>query len=233
MRIVDQSHKILSYTIGTYCIDGMIDDSERCIERVGRVCYKSEDRITADSYKRFNAMLLKRGHEAMVEHASATVHFVTDRGVSHELVRHRLASFAQESTRYCDYAGGHVTFVKPVWMDKSVIGVWPGDELAADHCTNENIELISDLIAAENLYKAWRQRGWPPEKARGFLPNFLKTEIVITANFREWRHIFKLRAIGTTGRPHPQMQALMLPVLAEFQQLWPTIFETIGETNDA
>ena len=205
MKIIEQSHEILH-----------IDDLAR-IEIAGRTCYKSEDKITENSADRFVKMLIKRGHEAMIEHGGATVKFITNRGVTHELVRHRLCAFGQESTRYVNYGGKEMEFIKPVWCPEGntndiPLGLW-----------------MIGMKQAEENYNELIEAGWRPEYAREVLPNSLKTEIVVTANFREWRHIFKLRAIGTTGKPHPQMQALMIPVLDEFATLRPALFEDLQE----
>lgn len=255
MKIIDQSHETLH-----------MDDLER-IERAGRTCYKSEDKMGCTlpedaectwvhpdlpeelgvgpmgyedgscgqtdcehhTAQRFVKMLIKRGHEAMLEHGSATVKFVTNRGVTHELVRHRVASYGQESTRYVNYGGSAVIFIRPVWCQEAILGTWrEEDEWWCGH--NGNILSVADdafcsaCWEAERYYKMLLDQGWRPEQAREVLPNSLKTEIVVTANYREWRHIFKLRAIGTTGKPHPQMQALMLPVLEEFKEKLPALF---------
>lgn len=185
------------------------------IEKIGRVCYKSEDKITEDgeSAKKFVAMLIKRGHEAMIEHGSISVKFICDRGVSHELVRHRIASFAQESTRYCNYSqdkfGSELTFIKPCfWEEDSVqYGGW---KAAMEH--------------AESTYLNLLDFGATPQEARSVLPNSLKTEITITANYREWRNIFKLR---TAAAAHPQMREIMCPLLDELKTKIPIIFDDI------
>ena len=184
------------------------------IEWVGRTCYKSEDSITEDSAEKFVAGLIKRGHEAMLEHDSITVKFVVDRGVSHEIVRHRLASFAQESTRYCNYAkdkfGNEITFIEPCFWDKN----------------SENYALwVKSMECAEMVYFSFLSA--TPEKARSVLPNSLKTELVMTANLREWRHFFKLRAANTTGKAHPQMLEVTRPLLDKFKQLIPVVFDDI------
>ena len=205
MQLIDQSHEILAY-------DGL-----ELIERAGRTCYKSEDKISEESAPKFVRQLIKRGHEAMLEHGGATVRFVTNRGVTHELVRHRVAAFAQESTRYVKYDGG-MEFIKPVWFDAIAVAEkqYPAEIIFVKACKD-----------AEEYYCELIKAGWKPEQAREVLPNSLKTEIVVTANYREWRHILNLRAIGTTGRPHPQMQALMLPLLAEFKGKLPALFEDL------
>ena len=197
MKIIDQSHEILH-------MDGL-----DLIERAGRTCYKSEENITEGSAPRFVRMLIRRGHEAMIEHGSATVKFITNRGVTHELVRHRVASFGQESTRYVNYGGQEMEFIRPVWLLYGEDGFGPW---------------FDSMVEAELTYGTLIDIGWRPEQAREVLPNSLKTEIVVTANYREWRHIFKLRALGTTGKTHPQMQALMLPALEEFKDKLPALF---------
>ena len=192
-----------------------VDAMYRQIERAGRTCYKSEDRITAESSRRFVKKLVESGHEAMLEHASMTVKFIVDRGVSHELVRHRVASFAQESTRYCDYSkdkfGGELTFIEPCF--------WTDDEHGMEMKAWKEM-----MQATEDLYKAFRQYGVKPEEARCILPNSLKTEVVMTANLRELRHIMKLRASGTTGKPHPQMREIMVPLLKHLKKYLPDVF---------
>lgn len=154
------------------------------IEIAGRTCYKSEDKITIDSNLKFVEMILKRGHDSVLEHASATVRFICDRGVTHEIVRHRIASYSQESTRYCDYGKMGIKFIIPCDFDLD----------------DEDIELLQRI---EDHYNKCLVNGRTPQQARYFLPNGLKTEIVMTANLREWRHFFKLR---TSKAAHPQMR---------------------------
>lgn len=246
MKIIEQSHEILAY-------DGL-----DLIERAGRTCYKSEDKVgctlpdeapdctwpTEDamwdedmgccaqsdcphhSANKFTRQLIKRGHEAMLEHGGATVKFITNRGVTHELVRHRVASFGQESTRYVKY--DDVEFIRPVWVksDAETLTEW-GHPGQPPYTPTSEASFAMCCLGAENAYVRLIQLGWRPEQARDVLPNALKTEIVVTANYREWRHILKLRAIGTTGKPHPQMRALMLPLLAEFKEKLPAVFEDL------
>ena len=179
------------------------------IEAAGRTCYKSEDKITDDSAQKFVKMILKRGHESVIEHASASVRFITNRGVTHELVRHRLCAFSQESTRYVDYQD-EMEFIRPVW--------------AVDGNIAFN-EFLTSCRMAEKQYQFLRNLGWRPEQAREVLPNALKTEIVVTANLREWRHIFRLR---TSNAAHPQIRALMRSCLAGFQEAVPVLFDDIN-----
>jgi len=199
------------------------------IEECGRICYKSEDKITPDSAEPFVRMILKRGHESVLEHASATVKFVCDRGVSHEIVRHRIASYSQESTRYCDYEGGHVALIIPQWSN-----YLPGeaacctDDAAVEtlsECADEDSFWLYSMQQSEHNYKTLRELGWRPEQARSVLPNSLKTEIVMTANFREWRHFFKLRSSAVSTAAHPQMREVADPLLAEFRSRVPVIFD--------
>ena len=177
------------------------------LELVGRTCYKSEDKITEDSAAKFVAGLIKRGHEAMLEHVSITVKFVTDRGISHEIVRHRLASYAQESTRYCNYSqdkfGHELTFIIPDFLEYG----------------SEGFKLWKDeMKQVEKTYFAMLEAGHTPQEARSVLPNSLKTELVMTANLREWRAFFKLRAANSTGAAHPQMLEITRPLLDDLKE---------------
>jgi thymidylate synthase (FAD) len=189
------------------------------IELAGRCCYKSEGKTTEDSATQFVAMLLGRGHDSVLEHASATVRFICDRGVSHEIVRHRIASFCQESTRYCDYTGGHVQFIIPPWVsvDPGTYNTLP--ERVAGY-TDDHAWLAATR-SAEYAYKELRSLGWRPEQARAVLPNSLKTEVVMTANFREWRHFFTLRCAPAA---HPQMREVAVPLHAHFAARFPEVF---------
>lgn len=186
------------------------------IEQVARTCYKSEGKIQEGSAAKMVASLIKSGHEAMLEHASVTVKFVVDRGISHELVRHRLASFAQESTRYCNYSkddfGSEITFIIPDYLEYKSEGwnIWK-----------------ESMKQAEDAYFKMLDFGLSPQQARAVLPNSLKTEVVMTANLREWRHFFKLRALGTTGKPHPQMLEVTVPLLEDFKQMIPVVFDDL------
>ena len=188
-------------------------DLLRTIELAGRVCYKSEGKITEDSAEAFVEKILKRGHEAVIEHGSLTVKFICDRGVSHELVRHRLASYCQESTRYCNYSksqfSGDITFIEPCFLQK---GTRPYDMWRAtmEKCEWTYFELL-DL-------------GLMPQEARSVLPNSLKTEVVMTANLREWRHFLRLR---TAEAAHPQMRELTRPLLDVLKGMYPVFFKDI------
>lgn len=208
MKIINASYRIETPTYsGEELLKG--------IEQAGRTCYKSEDRITDESAKSFVRKLIERGHESVLEHESITVRFVCDRGVSHEIVRHRLASYSQESTRYCNYSndrfGNQITFIKPCFLEEGTGGykLWKQSMFVAE---KEYFELLN-----------W---GCTPQEARSVLPNSTKTEIIMTANLREWRHFLKLR---TSKAAHPQMRELTVPLLHELQAWIPVVFDDIKE----
>lgn len=210
MKIIEPYFEIIG------SVDG--DSILRHIERCGRVCYKSEDKITDDSAEKFVANIIKRGHEAVLEHQSITVKFVCDRGVSHEIVRHRLASFCQESTRYCNYSkggfGSEITVIKPLYLMEG---------------TPEYESWFKTCAYMEQKYLALIGMGCSPQEARAVLPNSLKTEVVMTANLREWRHFLKLR---TANAAHPQMRQLARPSLCTMQELVPVVFDAIAWRDD-
>ena len=189
------------------------------LEQCGRVCYKSEAKITDTSAPAFVAGIIKRGHEAVLEHCSFTVKFICDRGVSHEIVRHRVASYCQESTRYCNYSkegfGSEITVIKPCFLHPYTDGF----NLWEDGC-----------LFAEQTYFNLLECGWSPQEARSVLPNSLKTEVVMTANIREWRHFLKLRC---SPAAHPQMREVALILLDKLHSLIPVCFDDIwGEYHE-
>lgn len=260
------------------------------IEKVGRVCYKSEDKITEGSAKPFVDRMIKSGHGAMLEHGTVylampmetilpieangwgkytknpyskgfkvcevdgqrrvavttnlrvlvengwlddlqyicvpteyherriTVHFVCDRGVSHEFVRHRVMSFAQESTRYCNYSkdkfGNELTFIIPNWCNSLVEG--SEQKYSPFEINGDEVEFMDAMQNAQNYYLSLLKLGWKPQEARAVLPNSLKTELIVTGFTSDWNHFFDLRARGTTGAPHPQAKELAEPLMREF-----------------
>ena len=197
------------------------------IERIGRVCYKSEDKITEDgeSAKKFVKMLINNHHEAMIEHSTLSVLFTVDRGVSHEMVRHRIASFAQESTRYVNYAKDKFG------SEIAVIDIQEGIErdskmknMDADNIGEIYVEWLNAMKDAEKHYMAMIELGATPQIARSVLPNSTKTNITITANYREWRTFFKLR---TAPDAHPQIRDVAIPLLNELKQRIPVVFDDI------
>ncbi len=229
MKIINQSYEILQ----------LPDIS--LLEVAGRTCYKSEDKIGCselsineqencseckfDEYgtycknvkcsyhssHTFVKKLRDRGHHAMIEFGDIIVRFITNRGVTHELVRHRLFSFAQESTRYVRY-DGKMEFIRPVWWSNS------NDE--------QKYAWTGAMEMTEGYYIDLLKSGWRPEQAREVLPNSLKTEIVVKGNIREWRHALQLR---TSNKAHPQIRALMLPLLAELKNSIPIVFDDINK----
>lgn len=179
------------------------------LEAAGRTCYKSENKITEDSAANFVRNLIKRGHESVLEHVSITVRIITDRGISHEIVRHRLASYSQESTRYCNYKDKEIEFVLPYDIDPEtkIFDYW---KLSCQ--------------ASETDYKVLIAEGVAPQTARSVLPNCLKTELVMTCNLREWRHFFKMRCAPGA---HPDMKYLATIMLHDFQEKIPVVFDDI------
>ena len=216
------------FEILTPISEGGIEELKH-IEKIGRVCYKSEGKITKDgeSAKKFVKMLIDRGHEAMIEHSSLSVRFTVDRGVSHELVRHRIASFAQESTRYVNYS------LDKFGNEINVINIRDGIDLD-NKMKNMDSSIIDAILRewfsamkdAEKHYMKMIELGATPQIARSVLPNSTKTEITITANYREWRAFFKLRVPATA---HPQMREVTIPLLKELKTRLPIIFDDISE----
>jgi thymidylate synthase (FAD) len=205
MKIVSPSFEMID------CPDGV--SLLQRIELAGRVCYKSEANITPDSAADFVRRILKSGHESVLEHEKISVRVICDRGVSHEIVRHRIASYSQESTRYCNYSlnkfQNELTFIRPFfWIDDpEKFQIWQ-----------------NAMLTAEHSYLALIEKGASPQEARSVLPNSLKTEIIITMNIREWRHFFRLR---TSSAAHPQMQEIAGVMLEAFKKNIPVVFEDI------
>ena len=207
MKIIKPSVEILTPMDGVSIL--------KHIELCGRVCYKSEGKITDWSAEKFVANLINRGHEAVLEHFDITVKFICDRGVSHEIVRHRMASYCQESTRYCNYAkdgfGGEITVIQPCYLAPYSQG-WQYWKEACWTAERRYFELLN-----------W---GCTPQEALAVLPNSLKTEVVMTANLREWRHFFKLR---TAQAAHPQMREVAAMLLKMMRARLPVVFDDINE----
>ena len=206
MKIVKPSFEFITPING----DAILKRLEEC----GRVCYKSESKVTDDSAPKFVSGIIKRGHEAVLEHCSFTVKFICDRGISHEIVRHRLASYCQESTRYCNYSlgkfDGEITVIEPFYLTRGTEG-WQYWKVACQMAEKSYFHLLD-----------W---GCSPQEARAVLPNSLKTEVVMTANIREWRHFLQLR---TSPAAHPQMREIATPLLRELQKKIPVCFDDIN-----
>jgi thymidylate synthase (FAD) len=191
------------------------------IEKAGRTCYKSEDKITDDSAEKFVAMLIKRGHESVLEHCGFSVRFICDRGVSHELVRHRIASFSQESTRYVGYQNA-MEFIIPPWLRLQPCEFDLDRGWYDTFCVDTQCTWINAMQDSAHHYLNLIEAGWRPEQARSVLPNSLKTEIVMTANCREWRTVLKVRDHAAA---HPQMREIMEPFHIKISGMIPGVFE--------
>lgn len=224
MKIVKPSYEILDPIDGQAIL--------KKIELCARVSHKSEGNITPTSAQKFVKHLIEIGDESVLEHCSISVKFICDRGISHELVRHRLAAFTQESTRYCNYSkdgfGQEITVILPPFCN--ALGVWATDphhfKPQAQGVSKVEIAWLDAMKNAEAHYFEMLRNGAKPEESRSVLPNSLKTEVVCTANLREIRHILSLRA---DKRAHPQMRQLMIPLLYELQEKIPVVFDDIAE----
>ena len=205
MRIIEPSFEILQDVCGS--------DILKRIEKCGRICYKSEDNSTEESARKFISMIIKNGHESVLEHEKISVKIICDRGISHEIVRHRIASYSQESTRYCNYYKNkfkkELTFIKPLFWDINSLeyDLWK-----------------ESMQVSEKNYMKMIEMGVSPQEARSVLPNSLKTEIIVTMNLREWRHFFKLR---TEIKAHPQMREVAIPLCNKMKELIPVVFDDI------
>lgn len=217
MKIVSPSFEVITP------IDGM--EILKTIESVGRTCYKSEDKITDNSCISFVQRIINSSHEAVIEHYNITVRLTNDRGVSHEEVRHRIASYAQESTRYCNYTkdkfDSEITYIDiqgGIELDPKV------SKLSADIQAKIYDEWVKACLDAERHYNNMISLGATPQIARSVLNNSTKTEICITMNLREWRHFFKLRCAPSA---HPQMREIAIMLLKAFKTLIPHVFDDI------
>lgn len=205
MRIIEPKVEILTPIDGQAIL--------KHIEQVGRVCYKSEDKIAEESAEKFVAGIIRRGHEAVIEHFNITVKFITDRGISHEIVRHRLASYAQESTRYCNYSQdrfeNEITVIKPSEIKEGTV-LYTDWKIA--------------MRAAEKTYFELLSNGCKPQTARSVLPTCTKTELMMTANLREWRHFIRLRGEKDA---HPDIWILAKDLLRQLKEQIPVVFDDL------
>lgn len=188
------------------------------LERAARLCYKSEGRMGFTPNLDFLRSKIDMGHESIIEHEKISVIIMCDRGITHELVRHRIAAYSQESTRYCDYSmdkhGKEITVIKPFFFEEDSM---------------EYTMWKSACESSESVYMDLLQMGRTPQEARSVLPNSLKTEIFVTFNIREWRHFFKLR---TAPSAHPQMRQIAIPLLQRFQKIIPVMFDDLQSDYD-
>ena len=202
MKLIEQHIEVMTEIPADLC---------QKIEKIGRVCYKSEDKITADSAGKFVAGLVKNGHHSVLEHFTVTVRFITDRGISHEIVRHRIGvAYSQESTRYCNYGNEGITCITGAF-DKY----------------GPNVRRLVDWTyhALNRVYTALLRLGVPPQIARNILPTGLKTEIICTLNLRAWRHFFELRC---SPKAHPQMRELACQLFGYMCAHAPAVFSDLG-----
>ena len=199
MKVIKPSIEILSKE--------SYEDMLEIIELAGRTCYKSEDNITYDSAERFIKSLMNKNHKSVLEHAKVTIRVICDRGVTHEIVRHRMASYSQESTRYCNYSkdkfGNEITVIKPCFLEEDTKKYY----LWLKTCEN-----------CEKAYFEMLNMGMTPQEARDILPNSLKTEIVMTMNISSWRNFLELR---NSKAAHPQMREVASMIYDEFEQKYP------------
>jgi thymidylate synthase (FAD) len=203
MKLVQQSATLMS--------PDSLHEARKIIKRVeqaARVCYKSEDRTTDESAARIIKICIINGHESVLEHATATFRIICDRGVSHEIVRHRIASYSQESTRYVSYKGKDIAFISP-FLD-----------------TLEPRSWIDAIVTCENEYHAMIRNGHAPQVARSVLPNALKTELVMTANMRSWRNFMRLRCADLA---HPMMQQVANQIKTQLAEIWPEMMVGLDE----
>lgn len=205
------------------------------IETAYRICYRSEPDGNRDTFIKSKISV---GHESPLEHANVSIIVTTNRGVTHEIVRHRIASYCQESTRYCNYAkdkfDNQITFIRPEWCSEDVLGAWNENRYeeytfgSESNISKYEASWLRDCLTTEANYLKIISDGYSPQQARDVLNNSVATKIMITMNVREWRHFFKLRAIGTTGKPHPEMQQFTIPMLNEFKRIIPVVFDDLN-----
>lgn len=210
MRVINPSFEFVGLEDGVELV--------KRIEVAGRVCYKTEGKITEDSYKTLVKRWIDCGHLSTIEHEKVTVRVICDRGVTHEIVRHRIASYSQESTRYCNYSkdqfGREITVIRPFFFAEN---------------SKEYESWLEAMTETEAVYLTLINMGASPQQARSVLPNSLKTEIVMTMNMREWRHFFALR---TTKACHPQMRQVAIAMLVSFKRRIPVLFDDIEIPRD-
>lgn len=216
MKITEASAKLLNPFYDEICDDFYLQLQLRHVEKCGRICYLSEPKDPEGSTDKFIRMLIKNGHESPLEHGSCTFKIVTDRAISQEIVRHRLASYSQESTRYCNYANGK--FARGITVIQS-----------SGLAENEAREWLNLMEMSERMYLHLIDSGVKPEKARDVLPLCLKTELMMTANFREWRHFLKLRG---SRMAHPEIRKIAKQIYGVFQQAIPVLVEDIEIFHD-
>lgn len=210
MKLIKQSHEILTIT----------EYPNMLIEKAGRICYQSKKSSLYENRRKFIENIIKKEHFSVLEHVNITIRIITNRYISHELIRHRLVSYSQESTRYCNYKDG-LTFIVPSWIDIN-IGNYDNkyQELEFFKISKDKI-WANSLLQIEINYKKLLKSGWSSQQAHDILPSALKTELIMTANVREWRHILKLR---TSPKAHPLMRELMLGIQKDLKEKLDILF---------
>ena len=218
MQIVEQRHKIEDAPSYSEVLEKLT--------KKGQTCYQSTPKTTMVQQEAFIEKLIRNGHHSVLEHQNLSVNFITNRGVTHELVRHRLAAYSQESTRYCRYDEGHVQFIRPVWLDTKMLGTFDPYASLSNRGFNDPATYFWYLscISNESFYIKLLNHGWSPQQARDVLPNALKTEIEMTTNIREWRHILDLRC---SQQAHSQIRQLMRGLLQELVNQYGVLFRDI------
>ena len=216
MKITEASAKLMNPFYDEICDDFYLQLQLKHVEKCGRICYLSELKDPEGSTDKFIRMLIKNGHESPLEHGGCTFKIVTDRAISQEVVRHRLASYSQESTRYCNYANGK--FSREITVIES-----------SGLAENEAREWLDAMEHLERTYLLMIDSGVKPEKARDVLPLCLKTELMMTANFREWRHFLKLRG---SRMAHPGIRKIAKQIYEVFQRAIPVLVEDIEIFHD-
>ena len=211
MKITEASAKLMNPFYDEICDDFYLQLQLKHVEKCGRICYLSEPKDPEGSTDKFIRMLIKNGHESPLEHGGCTFKIVTDRAISQEVVRHRLASYSQESTRYCNYANGK--FSREITVIES-----------SGLAENEAREWLDAMEHLERTYLLMIDSGVKPEKARDVLPLCLKTELMMTANFREWRHFLKLRG---SRMAHQGIRKIAKQIYEVFQRAIPVLVEDI------
>jgi len=216
MKITEASARLMNPFYDEICDDFYLQLQLKHVEKCGRICYLSEPKDPEGSTDKFIRMLIKNGHESPLEHGGCTFKIVTDRAISQEVVRHRLASYSQESTRYCNYANGK--FSREITVIES-----------SGLAENEAREWLDAMEHLERTYLLMIDSGVKPEKARDVLPLCLKTELMMTANFREWRHFLKLRG---SRMAHPGIRKIAKQIYEVFQRAIPVLVEDIEIFHD-
>lgn len=231
MKIIEQSVEFLDNLPYMYMIKNVVSASNQCW-KTGMMFEGN-----MEEGERIIRSRIKVGHESLIEHAYMTMKFTTNRAISHEIVRHRLASYTQASTRYQNYTKeewGGLTFIKPLWITEAICGDWDAIKVGGI-CDSTEYSEATKIWLHGRKQEEWeydtllKNYGKTPDEVRGCLPNDLATTLVMTTNMREWRHFFKLRAFSTTGRAHPQIVQLATMAFDIAHNEYPCFFDDLLE----